>query len=111
MAIKVLAPSTPRKLFLHEVSVWRNLDHPNVLSLLGASSTVGDPPWFFVSPYMKNGSMISYLKGLKTGSSWDPLKMVYEIARGMEYLHKKGVLHGDLKVDKLCLLAVCVSGC
>ena len=107
----MLAPSTPRKLFLHEISVWRGLDHPNLLPLLGASSTVGDPPWFFVSPYLKNGNMVSYLKSLKAGSSWDPRKMVYEIARGMEYLHKKGVLHGDLKVGELCLVIVCVSRC
>lgn len=28
----------------------------------------------------------------------DMLKMMYEVARGMEYLHSNGVLHGDLKV-------------
>lgn len=27
----------------------------------------------------------------------DLLKMMYELAKGMEYLHSKGVLHGDLK--------------
>ena len=27
------------------------------------------------------------------------LKMMYEIARGMQYLHGMGVLHGDLKVS------------
>lgn len=29
----------------------------------------------------------------------DLLKMMYELAKGMEYLHSKGVLHGDLKVS------------
>ena len=30
----------------------------------------------------------------------DMLKMMYEIARGMQYLHGMGVLHGDLKVSQ-----------
>lgn len=30
---------------------------------------------------------------------WDLLKFIYEIAKGMDYLHGQGVLHGDLKVS------------
>jgi abelson tyrosine-protein kinase 1 len=86
-----------------------------VLELYGASSACGDPPWFFVSPYLEKGSLIKYLKGLsakakqegKVGNgeeNVDMLKMMHEVARGMEYLHGKGVLHGDLKVRPLCFL-------
>ena len=46
VAIKVLAETTPRKLFVHEIGIWKKLDHPNVLELLGASSATFDPPWF-----------------------------------------------------------------
>jgi abelson tyrosine-protein kinase 1 len=49
VAIKVLAETTPRKIFVHEVEIWKKLYHPNVLELLGASSASGDPPWFLVS--------------------------------------------------------------
>jgi abelson tyrosine-protein kinase 1 len=48
VAIKVLAETTPRKIFVHEVEIWKSLYHPNVLELLGASSASGDPPWFLV---------------------------------------------------------------
>jgi serine/threonine protein kinase len=164
VAIKVLAGSTPRKLFVREIGIWKTLHHPNVLRLFGASSTSGDPPWFFVSPYMKNGSLVQHLKwveleerpsnlGIGMGSSqmplspiwsspanlgsgtfpppwtpvrgisptrrdltppglrgrsitpedtaihreWDLFRFMHEIAKGMEYLHGEGVLHGDLK--------------
>ncbi|EPQ50917.1 hypothetical protein GLOTRDRAFT_66644 [Gloeophyllum trabeum ATCC 11539] len=110
VAIKCLAETTPRSLFMHEIEIWRTLDHPNVLPLLGASSASGDPPWFFVSPYCKNGSLVEYLK--LHGESVDLLKAMHEIARGMEYLHKKGVLHGDLKAanvlvydDERCVIS------
>ena len=49
VAIKVLAETTPRKMFLREVNIWKSLYHPNVLELFGASSASGDPPWFLVA--------------------------------------------------------------
>jgi abelson tyrosine-protein kinase 1 len=71
----------------------------NVLELFGASSASGEPPWFFVSPYCQNGSLVTYLKGLKNGEEFDLLRCMHQVAKGMEYLHRKGVLHGDLKVS------------
>jgi len=131
VAIKVLSEVTPSDLFVREIKVWKSLNHPNVLKLYGASSATGNPPWFFVSPYMKNGNLVEFLrkisrrdqeelsdlgsiaenlpssksrgcygkgffKLLKIG---DTYRILQEIARGMEYLHEMGVLHGDLKVS------------
>ncbi|KAF8513302.1 hypothetical protein JB92DRAFT_2924631 [Gautieria morchelliformis] len=112
VAIKILAPTTPRNLFRHETSIWASLKHTYVLELLGASSATGDPPWFFVSPYMKNGTLVSFLKTVRaTGEVGrgrlrmypGPLQMMYEIAVGMAYLHRKGVLHGDLKANNVLI--------
>ncbi|KII83772.1 hypothetical protein PLICRDRAFT_95753 [Plicaturopsis crispa FD-325 SS-3] len=97
VALKQLAPTTPRKLFVHEISIWKQLQHPNVLELFGASSASSDPPWFFVSPYCKNGSLVTYLKSVPSLDDVDVLRAMHEIAKGMAYLHGHGVLHGDLK--------------
>ena len=48
VAVKVLAETTPRKLFMREIQIWKSLYHPNVLELFGASSASGEPPWFLV---------------------------------------------------------------
>ncbi|KAG7443780.1 uncharacterized protein BT62DRAFT_995815 [Guyanagaster necrorhizus] len=155
VAIKVLAETTPRNLFIREVGIWKTLQHPNVLELYGASSASGDPPWFFVSPYLKNGTLVEFLRGMDGGKSrtgslpdsrnsmgaspgrareaiqrvglgldlptgrgrsdsiggdslvvdggkgWDLLKFMHEVAKGMAYLHSKGVLHGDLKASNV----------
>jgi hypothetical protein len=53
--------------FRREVEIWITLRHLNVLELYGASSATGDPPWSFVSPYSKNGSLAKYLKSLSSG--------------------------------------------
>lgn len=76
-----------------------NLKHPNVLKLFGACSVNRDPPWFFVCPYYKNKSLVEYLRQ-RSSDSDDLLKMVEEIAKGMEYLHANNVLHGGLRVRR-----------
>jgi abelson tyrosine-protein kinase 1 len=121
VAIKVLARSTPRSLFIHEAAIWKTLKHPNVLELYGASSASREGPWFFVSRFCRGGNLVKYLKSVEEelwrsavgpigpgnaglepggglGKGVDLVRMMWEIARGMQYLHSNGVLHGDLKV-------------
>ncbi|KAF9529086.1 hypothetical protein CPB83DRAFT_812894 [Crepidotus variabilis] len=155
VAVKVLSSVTPSDLFIREIKVWKDLDHANVLKLYGASSATGNPPWFFVSEYMRYGNLAEFLRrvgrldegemklvgwgmekaeieGLtmsRSMSGWgggfgscvgpsewpafggiqtrrvlrlsDVYRMMQEVARGMEYIHSKGVLHGDLKASNV----------
>ncbi|KAJ7347438.1 kinase-like domain-containing protein [Mycena albidolilacea] len=104
VAIKCVAETTPRDLFLREVNIWKGLKHPNVLDLYGASGASGDGPWFFVCPYERFGSLSTFLRRVaqegdasQNSREGDLLRFMHEIAKGMSYLHKKGVFHGDLK--------------
>jgi len=129
VAIKVLSEVTPQDLFVREIKVWKSLVHPNILELYGASSATGSHPWFFVSPYMKNGNLVEFLRRISQREDYelqslgsiaenlpssqsrnsygtgftkllkinDVYRVLQEIAGGMEYLHDRNVLHGDLK--------------
>ena len=99
VAIKVLTDATPRELFKRKISIWHALSHRNLLTLFGAFSASGDPPWFLVSLYYKNESLVTFQKGRESIAGVNVLKMLYEIARGMAYLHRNNALHGDLKVS------------
>ncbi|KXN85244.1 hypothetical protein AN958_11519 [Leucoagaricus sp. SymC.cos] len=64
VAIKVLRDFASSRLFVREVEIWKNLSHPNIVELLGASSASGNPPWFFVSPFAKHGDLCNHLRRL-----------------------------------------------
>ncbi|KAJ6500147.1 hypothetical protein C8R47DRAFT_284025 [Mycena vitilis] len=49
----------------------------------------------------RQASVSSDLHGLHGGKEGDLLRFMHEIAKGMDYLHSKGVLHGDLKAANI----------
>ncbi|KAG1719387.1 kinase-like domain-containing protein [Suillus lakei] len=93
-----------------EAYVWITLEHDNILTFNGVIDGFGLLP-ALVSPWMENGSLDSYLKRGHIPSKADRLRMLRQIAAGLEYLHDKAVVHGDLTctnvlIDgdgKLCL--------
>lgn len=44
-----------------------------------------------------------YEEKLTNVSGLDIYKMMWEIARGLEYLHENGIVHGSLVLDKILL--------
>lgn len=101
VAIKLLdssdySPDDYRE-FLAEISMMSNLRHPNVLGMLGGSLT--PPNLYFVSEYMRQGSLDKVLRALPNLSWTVRLQMALDITRGLFYLHHQSppILHRDLK--------------
>ncbi|EGZ20949.1 hypothetical protein PHYSODRAFT_494585, partial [Phytophthora sojae] len=82
--------------FRHEVDIWFGFSHPHVVRLFGACH-VGKP--LFVCEYATNGTLVSYLKK-HPDEVWSKL---YEAALGVQYLHARGVVHGDLKGNNIVI--------
>ncbi|TFY55565.1 hypothetical protein EVG20_g9275 [Dentipellis fragilis] len=101
VAIKVLTDTAPRETFVKEATIWKQLSHHHVLHLFGASSASSDPPWFFVSPYYDKGNVVTYLRNTPNVRNWRLRKMIKEVAKGMAYLHRENILHGDLKAANI----------
>ncbi|KAI9340148.1 hypothetical protein DFJ73DRAFT_662118, partial [Zopfochytrium polystomum] len=80
--------------FYREVRTWYPLRHPHVLPLLGACATADRP--FMVSPFMEGGHAIQYLDN-HPNDMVKAASLLYEISQGMQYLHSRHVIHGDLK--------------
>ncbi|KAG1847152.1 hypothetical protein DFJ58DRAFT_663473 [Suillus subalutaceus] len=119
VAIKVLSPYTPARLFRKAVETWSKLKHENVLRVWGASSAQGERPWFIVSEYCSGGSLVGWLREKKgkfgessvegaltppnAGAEGDVdlLRCMHHISKGMVYLHDQNVLHGNLKASNV----------
>jgi serine/threonine protein kinase len=83
-----------REMFEREVNVWFSISHPNIVRLFGACH-VGTP--FFACEFASNGSLDKYLRR-HPDEIW--LKM-HEAALGVQYLHSRGITHGDLKCNNI----------
>ncbi|KAJ8563971.1 hypothetical protein ON010_g7377 [Phytophthora cinnamomi] len=80
--------------FLNEVKIWHKLRHPHIVQLFGACHI--DQP-FFVCEYAAGGQLTDYLRE-HPEEVWNKL---YEAALGLQYLHDKQVVHGDLKCNNI----------
>ncbi|KAF7349186.1 Kinase-like protein [Mycena sanguinolenta] len=90
------AYSTPKhtRLFCKEAMVWQDLRHRFILPLLGIDRSTFAPSFCMVSPWMKNGTVLKYLRDHGQG---DENRLLLEIAQGLDYLHLMNVVHGDLR--------------
>ncbi|KAF8211578.1 kinase-like domain-containing protein, partial [Mycena galopus ATCC 62051] len=81
------------KKFGREAIIWRQLSHPNLLPFFGLYML--DDRLSLVSPWMDNGDLKRFLSN--PPPDIDRVSLIVDIARGLEYLHSKHVVHGDLK--------------
>ncbi|KAE9612462.1 putative protein kinase TKL-CTR1-DRK-2 family [Lupinus albus] len=90
--------------FLREVAIMKRLRHPNIVLLMGA---VTQPPNLsIVTEYLSRGSLYRLLHRPGAKESLDErrrLCMAYDVAKGMNYLHKRNppIVHRDLKSPNL----------
>ncbi|KAL0316137.1 UNVERIFIED_CONTAM: Serine/threonine-protein kinase CTR1 [Sesamum radiatum] len=92
------------KEFLREVAIMKRLRHPNIVLLMGA---VMEPPRLsIVTEYLSRGSLYRLLHKPGANEVLDErrrLSMAYDVAKGMNYLHKHNppIVHRDLKSPNL----------
>ncbi|KAG6427491.1 hypothetical protein SASPL_111737 [Salvia splendens] len=106
------------KEFIREVAIMKRLRHPNIVLFMGA---VTEPPNLsIVTEYLSRGSLYRLLHKPGAREVLDEkrrLSMACDVAKGMNYLHKRNppVVHRDLKspnllVDKKYTVKVCDFG-
>ncbi|KAI9193639.1 kinase-like domain-containing protein, partial [Polychytrium aggregatum] len=82
--------------FGREIGIWHRLSHPHVLQLLGACDTTAKP--FMVSPFMPNGTLHNHFASAPEPRPLsEKVRLLYQVASGMAYLHGNNIVHGDLK--------------
>ncbi|KAF7336079.1 Kinase-like protein [Mycena sanguinolenta] len=86
--------------FYKEALVWQGLHHRFILPLLGIDRVTFTPSFCMVSPWMKHGTVLKYLRDHGRG---DVNRLLLEIAQGLDYLHSMNVVHGDLRGNNILI--------
>ncbi|KAJ7718711.1 kinase-like domain-containing protein [Mycena metata] len=82
------------KEFSREALIWGQLCHPNLLPFFGLYKM--EDRLCLVSPWMANGNIMQYLSN-ESPNIVRRLSLILDVAHGLQYLHEKNVVHGDLK--------------
>jgi hypothetical protein len=105
VAVKVLHPALAASLqaerFLREIEIIARLAHPNVLPLLD-SGRAGEL-LYYVTPYVAGESLRARLERERKLGLGDAMRIVGEVAEALDYAHRQGVVHRDVKPENILL--------
>jgi len=96
-----LFSALPQQQIPHEISLLKNLNHPNILRLLDYGTEADTP--YLVFEYTPNGT----LRDRHPRGSQVPLPTVIEyvkqVASALQYIHDQGIIHRDVKPENMLL--------
>lgn len=101
-AKKMLFPTVSDQMverFQQEVRILAKLDHPNIVKVIGSQLDI--TPYWYVMPLYQS-SLRDELNRV-IGSETRSQKIFGAILDGVEYAHKEGVIHRDLKAQNVMM--------
>jgi serine/threonine protein kinase len=110
VAIKVANPASIKdpasrdeylRAFFKEVHTAGQMQHPQVASVYDAG-TDGELS-YIVMEYVEGETLKAYVNGEKTLSIEKAIDVAFQCCKGLEYIHKRGVIHRDVKPGNIML--------
>src|SRR5688572_11291812 len=106
VAVKVVHPELAAVLgaerFLSEIHVTAALQHPHILPLFDSGQAEGQ--LFYVMPYVEGESLRARLDREHQLPVDDAVQIARSLAEALDYAHRRGVIHRDMKPANILLL-------
>ncbi|KAG8995876.1 hypothetical protein FRB94_006050 [Tulasnella sp. JGI-2019a] len=87
--------------FNREADTWNSLRNARILPLLGTYEVEGYI--HLVAPWEENGNLMHYVSKHPELPFEMRRRLLQDIAEALSYLHRKGVVHGDLKLVNILM--------
>ncbi len=87
--------------FISEATHMHDLKHVNILDIREISPRPGIP--YFVMSYAERGNLCDLVKKKRRLPFDAALSIAMQIALGLTYAHKRGIIHGDLKPSNILI--------
>ncbi|MCA0457950.1 MAG: protein kinase [Chloroflexi bacterium] len=110
VAIKIMHPhlasqTSFQQRFLQEARAAAHLDHPNIVRVLSFNNTENN--LFLVMELIIGGNLRQYVKRLHEDNKFvdyqEAIEIIRQLADGVDYAHRQGMIHRDLKPDNVIL--------
>ncbi|KAF8348488.1 kinase-like domain-containing protein [Amanita rubescens] len=103
VALKIVRQEAIDQVFVREALTWRTLSHDYVLPFLGIyQDSAGSGVICLVSPFMENGTLHDWRHDKNPGVPEIEIRIL-QVAQGIQYLHREGVIHCDLRGSNVLL--------
>jgi serine/threonine-protein kinase len=103
VAIKVVRPELAATVgsgrFLREIETAARLNHPNILAVYDSGDA--DGLLYYVMPYVEDETLRGRLDRVGTMPLEEALQTAAGIAQALDYAHKRGVIHRDVKPENI----------
>lgn len=105
VALKILRPELSAivgaERFLNEIRITARLDHPHILTLIDSGASKGF--LYYVLPFVRGESLRDRLRRESQLSIDDAIAITRQIGSALEYAHRQGVVHRDVKPENILL--------
>jgi serine/threonine-protein kinase len=106
VALKVISEEHTKdaefvELFVHEARAAAKLNHPNIVQVYDVKRH-GELHYFSME-YVSGGSVQDIINRQRKVAVEQTVQMILDAAKGLDYAHRKGIIHRDVKPDNLMI--------